>query len=102
MFSITFVFVTLMFIPVTVFKQKNELIRFYWVGVWLFIAMIAAFSGGAETLKLLNYDAGTIPVTFLTSLTACFVLFVMFGWFRLSFSAIVAAVTFWLNKRNSA
>ena len=102
MFLITLLFVTLMFIPVTVFKQKNALIRFYWVGVWFFIAMIAAFSGAAETLKLLNYDAGTIPVAFLTSLTACFVLFVMFGWFRLSFSAIVATVSYWMQKRKSA
>lgn len=102
MFAITLAFVTLFFIPVTVFKQKNELIRFYWVGMWVFIAMIAAFAGGSETLILFHYDVGNVPVALLTSLTVCFVLFVMFGWFRLSFSAIVAGVSYWIRKRKNA
>ena len=75
MFAITLAFVTLFFIPVTAFKQKNELIRFYWVGIWVFLAMIAAFSGGSETLTLFKYDVGNFPTTLLTSLTICFVLF---------------------------
>ena len=98
MFAVTLTFVTLFFIPVTVFKQKNELIRFYWVGAWVFMAMIAAFSGGKETLSLLHYDAESVSTAMLTSLTVCFVLFVMFGWFRLSFSAILAGVTYWIRK----
>lgn len=102
MFSITLLFVTLFFIPVTACKQKNELVRFYWVGVWAFLAMIAAFSGGWETLKLLKYDAGNVPVAMLSALIACFVCFVMFGWFRLSFAAIRAGVTHWLRGRQSA
>ncbi len=99
MFAITLAFVTLFFIPVTAFKQKNELIRFYWVGVWVFIAMITAFSGGSETLVLLNYDAGNFPIALLSALTACFVLFVVFGWFRLSFAAIRAGITHWIRRR---
>lgn len=102
MFAITLAFVTLMFVPVTAFKQKNELIRFYWVGVWLFLAMIAAFSGGSETLALLKYDAGNVPIALLSALTVCFVIFVMFGWFRLSFAAISAAVKYWIAKRRKA
>ncbi len=101
MFSITLVFVTLFFIPVTAFKQKNELIRFYWVGVWIFLAMITAFSGGSETLSLLHYDASNVASAMLTALTLCFVLFVMFGWFRLSFSALKAGLTRWLKKRKT-
>ena len=102
MFAITLAFVTLMFIPVTAFKQKNELIRFYWVGIWVFLAMIAAFSGGSETLQSFKYDVGNVPMALLSALTVCFVIFVMFGWFRLSFSAIHAGVTFWINKRKNA
>jgi len=102
MFLITLVFVTLMFIPVTVFKQKNELIRFYWVGVWIFIAMITAFAGGAETLKLLDYDAENISIAWLTALTVCFVLFVVFGWFRLSFAAIRATLVYLFKRRKDA
>jgi len=99
MFMITLAFVSLTFVPVTVFKQKNELVRFYWVGAWVFIAMIAAFAGAAETLALMNYDAGNIPIVMLTALTVCFVLFVVFGWFRLSYAALRAAVTFWVKSR---
>jgi len=102
MFTITLAFATLFFIPVTTFKQKNELIRFYWVGVWVFLAMITAFAGGWETLKMLNYDAGNVPVALLSALTVCFVLFVMFAWCRLSFAAIRAGVNHWLKKRRSA
>ena len=102
MFAITLAFVTIFFIPVTAFKQKNELIRFYWVGVWVFIAMITAFAGGTETLTLLNYDAGNIPIAWLSALTVCFVIFVMFGWFRLSFAAIRAAITYWIKRRKEA
>ena len=102
MFAITLAFVTLFFIPVTAFKQKNELIRFYWVGVWLFIAMIAAFSGGSQTLLLLDYDAQNVATAMLTPLTVCFVIFVMFGWFRLSFSAILAGIKHWNKTRKTS
>ena len=102
MFVITLVFVTLFFIPITVFKQKNELIRFYWIGVWMFLAMIAAFSGGAQTLWLFNYDAQIASTAMLSALTVCFVIFVMFAWFRLSFSAIKAAILFFVKKRKQA
>lgn len=102
MFAITLAFVTLFFIPVTAFKQKNELIRFYWVGIWVFMAMIAAFSGGSETLTLFRYDVGNVPLALLTSLTVCFVLFVIFGWFRLSFAAIMAGVSHWMKTRKNA
>ena len=101
MFAITLVFVTAFFIPVTAFKQKNELIRFYWVGVWFFLAMIAAFAGGSQTLLLLGYNAHNIATAMLTSLTVCFVLFVMFGWCRLSFSAIQSGITYLIKKRKT-
>jgi len=102
MFMVTLAFVSLMFVPVTVFKHKNDLVRFYWIGAWVFIAMIAAFAGGAETLVLLNYDAGNVPFIMLTTLTVCFVIFVVFGWFRLSFAAVHAAIKFWLQRRKNA
>ena len=101
MFMVTLAFVSLTFVPVTVFKQKNELVRFYWVGAWVFIAMIAAFAGGAETLKLMDYDTGSIPVVFLSALTVSFVVFVVFGWFRLSYAALRAAISHWVKRRKS-
>jgi hypothetical protein len=64
--------------------------------------MIAAFSGGSETLQSFHYDVGKVPMALLSSLTVCFVLFVVFGWFRLSFSAIHAGVVYWMSKRKKA
>jgi len=81
-----------MFVPATVFKQKNELINFYWAGIWVFLGMIAAFSGGSETLYLMSYDSRTVAEGLLGAIILCFVLFVTFGWFRLSFTAILAGV----------
>lgn len=101
MFTITLIFATLCFIPITTFKQKNELIRFYWVGAWVFLALIAAFAGAAETLKMLNFEAENVSIALLSALTVCFVLFVMFGWFRLSFAAICAVANLWFKKRPS-
>jgi len=102
MFAITLAFVTLFFIPVTAFKQKDDLIRFYWVGIWVFLAMIAAFSGGSETLTLFDYDVGNFPTALLSALTICFVIFVIFGWFRLSFAAIRAGISHWMKFRRKA
>lgn len=99
MFAITLAFVTLFFIPVTAFKQKDELIRFYWIGIWVFLALIAAFSGGAETLTLFRYDVTLSSNALLSALVICFVIFVVFGWFRLSFKAITAGITYWMRKR---
>lgn len=92
MFAITVAFVIIMFVPVTVFPQKNELINFYWVGFWMFLAMIAALAGGSNTLILLRYDAQSFANAILFSMVLCFVIFVMFGWFRLSATALWAGL----------
>jgi len=103
MFAITVGFVALMIVPAKAYKQKNELINFYWVGVWVFLAMIAAFSGGNETLYMLSYDSRMVAESLLGAIMLCFVLFVTFGWFRLSFKAIAAGVKHGLrNKKRSS
>lgn len=92
MFAITVGFVTLLFVPATVFKQKNELINFYWAGIWVFLGLIAAFSGGSETLAMFNYESRMVAENLLSVIMLCFVIFVVFGWFRLSFKALHAGV----------
>lgn len=88
MFAVTVGFVTLLFVPATAFKFKNELIHFYWAGIWVFLALIAAFSFSAETLFMLDFDSRTMSEAILTAMIVCFPLFVMFGWFRLSLLAL--------------
>jgi len=94
MFAITVGFVTLLFVPATAFKFKNELIRFYWAGIWVFLAFIAAFSGGSETLFMLQFDNRLMADAFLRAMIVCFPLFVMFGWFRLSLLALSKGLKF--------
>ena len=83
MFLITACFATLFFVPIVKFKQKHELVKFYWIGFWLFIVALAAFSGGVQSLMLMGMDTTVFGTAVLFSLTLCFPIFVMFAWFRL-------------------
>lgn len=89
MFSITVVAVTLSLLPAT-FERKSPLVNFYWVGFWLFIALIAAISGAEQTVWLMGYEEPALADRLLRATTACFVIFVIFGWARLSGAALVA------------
>jgi hypothetical protein len=88
MFLITIGFVSLFFIPIVAFQRPNKIVNFYWVGVWLFLAMITAIAGAQNTLMLLKYDANLFSEALLFSIVASFVFFVVFAWFRLSSVAL--------------
>jgi succinate dehydrogenase hydrophobic anchor subunit len=89
MFAITVTVVTLCFLPAT-YERKNKIVNFYWVGVWLFLGLIAAVSGGEQTVLLAGSESPALAKSLQTSATLCFVIFVVFGWFRLSGVALVA------------
>ena len=91
MFLYTVLSATLFFIPITRFPRKNKLFNFYWVGFWSFLVIIAAVAGADNTLKIGGYDA-TSSKMILLGISAGFVFFVMFAWFRLSAKAIVTLV----------
>ncbi len=88
MFSVTVVAVTAFLIPAT-FERASKLLNFYWVGVWVFLAMITSISGGAQTVDMLGLDTMPLAARLQFSATLCFVLFVVFGWFRLSGVALL-------------
>ncbi len=90
MFLITVVFASLFFIPMVYWPRKNKLVNFYWAGVWVFLAIITGLSGGNNTLLLAGLDTMLIGQSMLAGVIAAFVLFVMFGWFRLSGLAILS------------
>lgn len=90
MFGITVCFVTLMFIPPLRFPNNNKLINFYWTGIWVIMATIAAVAGAFNTLSLVGYDATMMANATFLAMTLCFMLFVAFAWARLSAAAIVA------------
>lgn len=93
MFAVTVIFTTLFFLPMTMFQQSNKVANFYWSGLWVFLALIAGLSGGSNTLMLARIDGNaTMTHVILTSVMAAFVLFVVFGWFRLSGKAVLAFI----------
>jgi len=91
MFAITVVVVALCFLPAT-YERKSPLLNFYWVGLWLFIGLIAAIAGGEQTVMLAGMESPELAIRLQTSVSVCFVLFVIFAWFRLSGAALVAGV----------
>jgi len=83
MFAVTFVVTTLLFVPVTAFKSKRPLVRFYWNGFWGLLALIASFAGGMNTLMLMRVDVQLFSEALLAGTLVAYVLFVMFAWVRL-------------------
>lgn len=82
MFFITLAACFIFLLP-TKIKIGSDLIRFYWRGFWVFLALISLAAGGAETIKLLGYDVEALSIQVLTGIMTSFVLFVVFAWFRL-------------------
>ena len=101
MFLYTILSVSLFFIPITKFPRKDKFLNFYWTGFWLFLVAIAAFAGANGTLKILGYDASMTSMAILAGLTASFVFFVIFAWFRLSAKAISTVISRGLTKLKS-
>ena len=101
MFLYTILSVSLFCIPITKFPRKNKLYNFYWVGFWSFLVAIAALAGGSNTLQMVGYDVSKTANMMLFGITASFVFFVMFAWFRLSAKAISNFITLKLTKLKS-
>lgn len=91
MFAITVVVVGLCFLPAT-YERKTPLLNFYWVGLWLFIGLIAAIAGGEQTVMLAGMESPELALRLQTSVSVCFVFFVIFAWFRLSGVALLAGI----------
>ena len=88
MFAITVAVVTALLFPAT-FDRASKLVNFYWVGLWVFLAVIASISGGAQTVDMLGMNTMPLAARLQFAATLCFVIFVVFAWFRLSGAALV-------------
>ena len=91
MFTITAAVVMGFILPAT-FERKSPLLNFYWTGVWLFPALIAAVSGGEQVVMMLGLDASGFALRLQTALLVCFPLFVVAAWVRLSGAALMAGL----------
>ena len=65
------------------FKFGTKLVKFYWRGLWCFLAMIAIVAGSGEVLKIMGFDFELYVLAALSGLMSSYILFVMFAWFRL-------------------
>ncbi|MGB6231443.1 MAG: hypothetical protein WBF53_15115 [Litorimonas sp.] len=91
MFAITVAIVSLCFVPAT-YERPSKVLNFYWVGVWMFIGLIAAISGGEQTIRLAGYDPTELATRLQIAATLCFMIFVVFGWVRLSSLLLISGV----------
>ena len=88
MFLVTVITASLFFVPVTMFRKKAGLVRFYWNGFWIFLALITGFAGASSTLMLLGEENVMVSAYLLNALLVTYVTFVVLGWFHLSGKAV--------------
>lgn len=86
--AITVIFVAAFLFPAT-FDRKSKLLNFYWVGFWIFLALIAGIAGSAQTAILAGFNPTFLIDNLQPASVVCFVVFVMFGWVRLCGSALI-------------
>ena len=82
MFALAVVLTILLLLP-TYIRFGNDLIRFYWKGFWMFLALVAFIAFGSQSLILAGYDVNAESIAILTGIITVFPIFVVFGWFRI-------------------
>lgn len=92
MFLITVGVTALFWLPALKVAQKCEIVKFYWVGFWAFLGGLVALAGAQSVLIILGHDVQKFASAILAGVTASFVLFVMFGWGRLSLRGVTSLV----------
>lgn len=90
MFLITVVVASLFFVPVVKFARKTPLVNFYWVGFWVFLALIAGFAGASNTLMMMGIDDPVMSAAAINAVMSAYICFVVFAWFRLSGTAFMS------------
>ena len=98
MFMFTVGFASLFLLPAIKFQPKNELVGFYWRGLWMFLAAICAVAGASNTLLLANFPAENVSQAFSVAIIVSFVFFIVFAWFRLAGKAALHLVQKFLRR----
>lgn len=79
---ITLIFVIIVLLPILA-KFGSPLLRFYWAGFWIYIALIGLIAGGSTAIMISGTDIEQQSNAVLSGIVMSFVLFVFFAWFRL-------------------
>ena len=93
MFFITVGFAALFWLPALKINHKNDLVKFYWMGFWAFLGGLTALAGAQSVLIILGQNVERFASAMLIGVTAAFVLFVMFGWGRLTLKGLTTAIS---------
>ena len=78
MFAITAGVTSVLCMPIFAFPLKNKIVNFYWSGVWVFLMLISAVAGAMNTLIILDVPVEQTATIYLSILTMCFIIFVVF------------------------
>jgi len=70
-------------LPIRRWSPSDGVVRFYWIGVWVFLIAITCIAGGMNTLVLLDVDAVAVTERLLNLILPGFVGFVVLGWFHM-------------------
>lgn len=92
MFLITIGFTALFWLPALKITQKNQLVKFYWMGFWAFLGGLTALAGAQSVLIILGQDVQKFATAILLGVTVSFVMFVMFGWGRLTLKGVTTVI----------
>ena len=102
MFIATVAMTALLIMPILRINIKHDLTRFYWRGFWIFLALITAFAGGQQILALAGVEVEKASIFYLVGLSAAYITFVVFAWFRLTWITICAFALGFLRRLRPA
>lgn len=84
MFIFTVAFAGAFLIPVTNVDIKKPVLLFYWRGVWIFLSMICAVAGSANTLLLAKMPVAETAEIAQAAILMAFIAFIVIAWFHLA------------------
>jgi hypothetical protein len=98
MFVFTVAFAGVFLIPVTNIDFKKPVLQFYWRGFWIFLSMICAITGSANTLLLAKIPVAETAQAAEIAILMAFILFIVIAWFHLAGKAAWVGLTRFLHK----
>lgn len=91
MFIFTVAFAGVFLIPATNVTMKTPVLSFYWRGFWIFLAMICAISGSANTLLMAQMPVEHTAEYAQIGIVGAFIGFVILAWVHLAGKAAILA-----------
>lgn len=88
MFFITIGVTALFCLPILKTAQKDEIVRFYWCGLWFYLCGLVSLSGAKVMLEMAGQLKHNFAQSILLGVTCSFIFFVVFAWGRLALRGV--------------